>query len=344
MDNNITNTVENSLPKRRKQSHYFEIYLNKMLKTTLPKYSLSTNTKQQLSSYICFFIYFITKKLCHLTQLSKKKTISVKEMISIFKIILSGELLTNSINEGNKALTHFKTTDIKGISKQTKSGIVFPPSLVERLIRQKCFNHLILSYKVPIFLASICEYLCFEILDLATFHTSSEKRLRITVKDIQNAIETDEELSKLYHKVNFSFLGGGVIVQHYFHNLTNGTKKKKKIATLRIKNEQKGSEKTVFHKAPFNKLIRLIFFENNNKIEKISKQSFTILQLYIEQYIVKLLHKSYYLTMHAGRKKLVPNDILLTNYLINHDKNPYTKEENEENDNFQLFQITELGS
>ena len=66
----------------------------------------------------------------------------------------------------------------------------------------------------------------------------------------------------------------------------------------------------------------------NNKIEennslKISKDVFIILQYYIEQFIIKILHNSNLLAIHSGRIKIVSIDIAFISYLLNETKNPY---------------------
>jgi histone H3/H4 len=195
----------------------------------------------------------------------------------------------------------------------------------------------------PIFLASILEYICYEILDLSVNNCKENKHVRITIRDLELSVRNDPELNNLFVKLNMSFLGGGVLP--YIHSsLLNKTKtkiKKKKtdekenthrfrygtLAIKNIKKQQKLSDCLILSKSPFEKLVRNIF--NQNKIsdsQKFSKDVFTVLQYFMEQYIVELLRNSNFLAIHSGRVKLIPYDILLYNSFVNGGReNPYTK-------------------
>ncbi len=67
---------------------------------------------------------------------------------------------------------------------------------------------------------------------------------------------------------------------------------------------------------------------------KICKGVFVVLQYFIEQYIINILYNANYLTIHAGRIKLLPVDIQLYNSFLTHNsfnlfnKNPYINSEN----------------
>ena len=170
-------------------------------------------------------------------------------------------------------------------------------------------------------------------------------------------------MNNLFIKSNISFLGGGVIP--YIHSsLLKKTKIKKKknktkehnhrfrYGTLAIKNirkQQKISNCLILSKSPFEKLVRTIFWKNNTNNQKFSKDVFVVLQYFIEQYIVKLLRNSNFLSIHAGRVKVIPYDILLYNSFINGGKgNPYTKPSlnlfSLENENTNFMLETNTGS
>jgi len=83
---------------------------------------------------------------------------------------------------------------------------------------------------------------------------------------------------------------------------------------------------------------------------KIGKDVFIILQHFMEQYIIDLLYNANYLTIHAGRIKLIPLDIQLylsfktQNSYNSLNINPYINSENIsllsiENENFENDEI-----
>lgn len=308
------------LLKKKKQPHHFEIYLPKVLKEASPINTLTSNAKQQLSSYICSFIHHLATIACRLTSMSKHKTLTTKECSNALRFLLSGNLLTLTIEEGMKSVKAFqnsKDIDKSIISKQVRAGLIFPPSLVERLLRTKLENKVILSSLAPIFIASVCEFIAYEILDLSTFVCKKYDRSRITINDIITAIEHDNELSLLYQRLNTSFIGAGLPLQSFSLISNNNS-----TSTIlkNIKTQTKLSQTLVFNKQPFKNLIKLILHnhrgDDTTNSEKVSKLTYTILQYFIEEYITDLLLKANHLTIHAGRKKMIPNDISLTNYLI----------------------------
>ena len=178
----------------------------------------------------------------------------------------------------------------------------------------------------PIYLSAVLEYLTFEILDLASDYVNNSKRVRITVRDIEIIVRNDFEFNKLFNKLNISFLGGGVIPYIHPSLIKNKNKyKKRNIAIKNIKKYQKLSDNLIFSKSPFERFVRQVFKENNNDINmKISKEVFIILQHFIEQFVVKILHNSNFMAIHSGRVKLLPIDIAFISYLINNSKNPYS--------------------
>ena len=343
-------------PIKKKKSHMFETYISKVLKQVSPSNGITNNAKQQLNSILCHIMKYITILAVKLTIAGKKKTISLKEVENSLILVLSGKLLENSIKEGKKScdrisLNNNEKSNIH-LSRQNKAGIIFPPSLVEKFLREFGSSNILISNLSPIFLASVLEYICFEILDLSVDYCKENKHNRITIRDLELSVRNDIELNDLFVKLNISFLGGGVLPYIHASLLKNNKvkiKNKKKtndegkekehnhrfrygtLAIKNIKKHQKISNSLIISKSPFEKLVRSIFKKqndaNNNEYKhKFSKDIFIVLQYFIEQYLVGLLKNSNFLAIHSGRVKLIPYDILLYNSFVNGGKgNPYTK-------------------
>ena len=321
----------------KKKFHYFETFISKVLKQVSESGGITSNAKQQLNSFLCILAKHISKIAIELTIFGKKKTISEKEISSAIKIVISGGLLKNSILEGDKAVSIFKINTLKG-SRQNKAGIIFSPSIAEKFLRNFGYSKIMITRSAPIYLAAVLEYLTYEILDLSLNYCKDNKRNRITIRDIEISIRNDEELDKIFKKIDVSFIGGGVIP--FIHpSLLNKKKKKKKndniknnkykfrpgtIAIKNIKKYQKLSDTLLFPKSSFEKFVRQIFKENKKDTTlKISKEVFTIIQYFIEQFIVKILYNSNFLAIHSGRIKVLSIDIAFISYLLNDSKNPY---------------------
>jgi histone H3/H4 len=310
----------------KKKNHFFEIYIAKVLKNVSSQNGITSNAKQQLNSFLCIFLKEISSMVTELTIISKKKTISVKEVKNALDIILFGELLNCCLSEGEKACDSF-SIETKG-SRHTRANIIFPPSLIEKFLRN-CSKFYISSL-TSVYIAAVLEFITFEILDISVKNCKERKRNRITVRDMELAIRNDIELDILFKKYNITFLGGGVVP--FIHNSFITTNS---LAVKNIKNQQKNSDSLVLSKSPFEKLVRHILKENIiEHSTKIGKDVFIILQYFIEQYIIDLLYNANYLTIHAGRIKLIPLDIqLYTSFKTQNSfnsliKNPYIRSEN----------------
>lgn len=313
-------------PISRKKNRHFEIFISKVLKNVADSNNnITSNAKQQLNSFLCIMARHISNIATKLTISSKKKTMSEKEIYNSVKIVLEEGLLKNSILEGDKAIYLFKNSINKG-SRQNKAGILFSPSVVEKFLRNFGNSKIMINSLAPIYLSSVLEYLTFEILDLASEYVNNNKRVRITVRDIEIVVRNDFEFNKLFNKLNISFLGGGVVPYIHPSLVKNKNKyKKRNIAIKNIKKYQKLSNNLIFSKSPFERFVRQVFKENNNDLNmKIKKEVFIILQHFIEQFVVKILHNSNFMAIHAGRVKLLPIDIAFISYLINNSKNPYS--------------------
>jgi histone H2A len=340
--------LKNSIVK--KKFHYFETFISKVLKQVSDTSGITSNAKQQLNSFLCILAKYISRLAIELAIYGKKKTVSEKELTNAVKIIIPGGLLKNSVLEGEKAINIFKNNNIAG-SRQNKAGILFSPSIAEKFLRNFGYSKIMISASAPVYLSAVLEYLTYEILDLSLNYCKDNKRGRITIRDIEISVRNDEELDKIFRKLNVSFIGGGVIP--FIHNSLI-TKKKKKItskdknkkykfrpgtlAIKDIKKYQKLSDTLLFPKSSFEKFVRQIFKENivsvcdENCSLKISKEVFIIIQYYIEQFIVKILHNSNFLAIHSGRVKVLSIDIAFTSYLLNDTKNPYNSIIKEESD------------
>lgn len=281
------------------KKYSFEVYINKLLSQVFLKNEITHNAKSQLNSVLSIICKHILRSI-------DKKTINPKDITCVLYTFLSGELLKNSISEGEKAVNNFtnfeKTTDQKRASKQQKADIIFSPSIIDKIFKNE--NKITISAKI--FIAAILEYLAYEILDLSIIFCKNNDRSRITIRDMELAVRTDIELNKLFNKLNILFLGGGVIP------IIANPEKIQNHINKKIKKEQENNS-LIFSKTLFQKLVRSIY---NNK--KINKEVFDILQYIIEQYCIDILQKANCITINSNRIRLIPNDINIV-YHINND-------------------------
>ena len=61
---------------KKKKSHYFEIYITKVLKQISDNSGITSNCKQQLNSALCIITKHISNLALNIVALTKKKTIN----------------------------------------------------------------------------------------------------------------------------------------------------------------------------------------------------------------------------------------------------------------------------
>lgn len=328
--------TENNVGTKKKKTRYFETYILKKLKNISKKNGITSNAKQQLNSIICS----ITQKICmltlKLTSIANKKTVSVKEVKNAVFVMFNGDLAKNSVMEGISAVDKYNSHDetVKGVSRHDKASIIFPPAITDRFIRngENGYTKIMITADAPVFMASVLEYLTGEILIMACTLSNDNKRVRITIRDLELSVRNDIELNKLFIDHNLKFLGGGVVpfihesllVKKPRKNIRKNLDETKKVHRFRpgtvalrdIRKYQKASNVLTFAKCPFERIVRS-FVKEKSPGMKISKDVFSVLQHYIEQYLIDILQEANLAAIHAGRVKLMNTDLVFVLSLRN---------------------------
>jgi len=94
------------------------------------------------------------------------------------------------------------------VSSSQKAGLQFPVGRIGRYLRQGKYATR-MGAGAPVYLASVLEYLCAEILELAGNAARDNKKSRIIPRHITLAVKNDEELNKLLGNVTIA--AGGVL-------------------------------------------------------------------------------------------------------------------------------------
>jgi len=340
---------------KKKRSRVFETYISKILKTIAPSNGITANSKQQLNSVICSISKIICDKVFSLTEISKKKTISEKEIKNAIKVLFPTDLADSITEQGDMAISNFKNKEIsKGVSRQDKACIIFPPSQSEKFLRNFGYSKTMVTSHAPVFLAGSLEYLTTLILESAVSQAVDNKRVRLTIRDLELSIRSNKNINHFFKDMNICFLGGGV--EPYIHpSLLKKKNKKKKskknddteinekkkhrfrpgtVSIREIKKYQKLSNSLTFAKYPFEKILReTINQENQTDIPiKISKDVFTITQYFLEQKLIEILKKANFAAIHAGRVKLMPIDIKFISSICLGHENPHSFQELDKNE------------
>ena len=325
---------------KKKKVRLFEAYISKIIRKISERNGITSNSKQQLNSVICLIASIISNMSIKLTEISQKKTLSTKEIQNTLKIILPSKLLEKAVSRGECAINMYKgnTAVYKGISRQKKAGIIFPPSVTEKYLRNFGCSTILVTNNSPVYLAAVLEYLTTIILKKAVLIAHENKHKRITIRDLELGMKTDLNLRVFFNTNNISFLGGGVVP--YIHPILLIKKPKKRIKALNIRPSkkthrfrpgtvslrqirkfQKTSNNLTITRSSFEKLVRT--FVNDIKI---GKSVFIVMQYFIEQKLIELLQVANFAAIHAGRVKLTSLDIKFVTAIVGKSINPYEKQ------------------
>lgn len=185
------------MPKTKK-TRYFEHYISNILKEVCPERDITHDAKAQLNELAITTCKIIANKILDIIN---KKTISEIEVEASIRLLFDGQLCQKSIEEGKRCLQHFKNSDTEN-SKKSRADLLIPPSMLEKFLRYRNYR---VSENAPIFLAGIIEYFLAQVIELSSI---SDKKVgvRITLRDIENGIQSDQEFTRFLKKNNI-YLG-----------------------------------------------------------------------------------------------------------------------------------------
>jgi histone H3 len=350
--------------KIKKKVRYFETYISKILKNITPENGITNNAKQQLNSCIFIISKFLSEKARELVLISKKRTMSVKQISNAVKLTLGvGEFRDLVIKNAEDAVDTFLNVEEKHNSRQDKAGIIFPPSICEKFLRNFDYSKIMITSASPVYFASVLEFIATDILIISSKIAKDNNHVRITIRDLEMAVRGNKDLSDLFNTCNISFIGGGVVPEIH-ESLLNKKRRKKNSSSTDVKKShrfrpgticlreirkfQKSSNCLTIAKLPFERLVRSII---NNGM-KISKDTFIVLQYYIEQFLVNFLKEANAAAIHCNRVKLMPSDITFICNIRKYDclnttnfkKELQEKEEAEEHGSEQDYCISDIES
>jgi histone H3/H4 len=212
---------------KKKKMRFYEAYISKLLKKIKPKGGITANSKQQLNSVLCSISKILADRTLEFTNMLGKKTISGKEICCIVEILFGKTLSSYITSRGNEHLQMYKDEifRIKGVSRQDRAGIIFPLSIAERFLRNFGYTKIMLTSSASLFLAYTLEVLCEIILINACKNAKDNKRVRITIRDLELSVRNIKELDIFLTEHKIQMIGGGVVP--YIHpKLTEKSKKR----------------------------------------------------------------------------------------------------------------------
>lgn len=94
----------------KKRSESYSIYIYKVLKQVHPDTGVSSKAMLIMNSFVSDLFERIATEAAKLTQYSKSKTLTSREIQTAIRLLLPGELAKHAISEGTKAVTKYSST------------------------------------------------------------------------------------------------------------------------------------------------------------------------------------------------------------------------------------------
>jgi len=262
-------------------------YIPKVLKN-ISNYYITYDAKSQLNQIIFAISHFIIDTSVKLLTTTGKSILNISTLVNALRTVASGVLLQNLLTEGD---THVKMNN----SKEIRESLTFPPSFFRNMVAKRIPSHMKISFAYSVFLASAMEYICVEILELSTVQAMKKNHVRIIGRDMYLAIHYDEELSRMCRLVKINIIGSGIVP----HNDELDEESK----------QLQSSFELLLPRISFQHLVRDICHSLSTEDVKIAKKTFTILQYYIEQYIINILQWTGKMCEKTGKNKIVEEDL-----------------------------------
>jgi histone H2A len=197
------------MPKNLTNDYNFCRYIRAVLKQIHSDTGLTEQAVMDTNMMLHLVMENVLDVACELTHKDKSKTLSARAIESATKIVLPTELKSHALSTAQKALVKFsqsqRTEDPLRVEK--RAGLKFPVARVEHLVRVHC-PELKISEKACIYLTTVLEYMCAEIMELSGNVARDFKKKRITPHHISYAIQRDEELNEVFCGVT---LNGSVL-------------------------------------------------------------------------------------------------------------------------------------
>ena len=214
---------------KKKRFRFFDTYIGNLLKEINSEKGITANTRQQLNSVLKYVTEILANKSRDITIKTSKRTVSDAEVLTATRLSFEGEFLEDMETKIKDSLDKYSDSEKTG-SKQNRAGLVFPPSVVEKYLRNFGTSKLMVTQRAPVALAVVVQNIAAHILSSACEKSDEAKKVRLQVRNLELAVRDIPDLDQFFKVHNIQFVGGGVTP--FIHpNLQRKTRRKRKTNT-----------------------------------------------------------------------------------------------------------------
>ena len=92
---------------KRRAPESYKSYINKILKQVHPKTRISKKGMTIVNNFVCDTFERVATEAGKLCKVTKRSTLSSRDVQSAIRLVLPGELSKHAVSEGTKAMTKF---------------------------------------------------------------------------------------------------------------------------------------------------------------------------------------------------------------------------------------------
>jgi histone H2B len=288
--------------KNKKRTRFYYAHITKVLNAIDEGFGITLDARSQLNGAVCHISTKLSEIAKKFAVSGKKKTVSPKQIQSAIKLFFTGEYFLKIIRDADKAVILYSGSEKSFLNRQSRSGILIPPSVTERFLRDFGSSSMYVSENAPIYLASIIETISKTLLEGCIQFAKKAKHKRITIRDLYLSLKNNQQIDGFFETNGIRFIRGGVVP--YVNEEVMKRSKSKKVI-MEVNRLQNNDDELPFCKIPFERGVRLLI----PKGMKVSKDVFITLQYYIKRELINLLVSSNEIAVHCGRMKLKPDDM-----------------------------------
>lgn len=213
--------------------YYFREHTNRVLKQVHPDTGMTEEARDSINFMMVSIAARLIRKSVALAVASGAKTVTSRDLQSIVRTDIGGELGKHAVSEGTKAVTKATTSApaVGGrvVPREKRAGLVFSVGVTDHIVDDVVAGSIRKGGTFPVYLSAALEYLCAEIVQLAGNAARDHRAKRLTNRFLFLAIRNDEELhTYLMLKLGIEMENSGVIPNIYPELLEKKPKAKKK--------------------------------------------------------------------------------------------------------------------
>ncbi|XP_007074491.1 histone H2B type 1-A-like [Panthera tigris] len=103
----VTKTQKKERKRRRCRRESYSVYVYKVLKQVHPDTGISSKAMSTMNSFVGDIFERIAGEASRLAHYNKRSTITSREIQTVVRLLLPGELAKHAVSEGTKAVTKY---------------------------------------------------------------------------------------------------------------------------------------------------------------------------------------------------------------------------------------------